>query len=474
MDFTVYNTRSHRKEAFVPLGEGVVRMYNCGPTVYNRQHIGNYRSFLFADTLRRWLEYLGYDVRQVMNITDVGHLLDDADEGEDKIEAQARREKVDPTEIAEGYAELFLEDIRALGFREAMLYPRASDHIAEMLEIVEALIDKGYAYQTGGNVYYDVTRFERYGELSGNKVDDLEAGARVAVNAEKRNPADFALWKSDPKHLMKWASRFGPDGFPGWHIECSAMARKHLGDEIDIHTGGEDNIFPHHECEIAQTEAFTGKTFARYWMHAKFLQVDGGKMAKSLGNVYTLDDVRARGFELRALRFCLIRGHYRQPLNFTWSILDESRAALSKLDDLAHRLRRAARDERESTPADEDALSRTRAKFEEGMSDDLNTPQALAALFEYRSVVEQSAPGRDVATRARAFLEQANGVLGVIELDEAELDAGTRAEIEALVDARTRARANKDWAEADRLREQLSALGIVLEDTPGGVQWKPA
>ncbi len=337
MALQVYNTLTRQKEEFRTLEPGVVRMYNCGPTVYGRAHIGNLRSFLFADTLRRWLEYRGFRVEQVMNITDVGHILADADAGEDKIEAQARKENRDPWAISRAWTELFFQDLAALGFRKARQNPRASEHIPEMLEIIEGLIAKGYAYQTGGDVYFEVAKFPRYGRLSGNKVEELDAGNRIEVREEKRHPADFALWKSDPKHLMKWPSRFGPDGFPGWHIECSAMSRKHLGDQLDIHTGGEDNIFPHHECEIAQTEAFTGRPFASYWMHAKFLQVDGGKMSKSLGNVWSLDDIRARGFQPRQLRFCLIRGHYRAPLNFTWDILKESAAALENLDDLVVR-----------------------------------------------------------------------------------------------------------------------------------------
>ncbi len=476
MTFVVYNTRSHTKEPFETIEDGVVRMYNCGPTVYNRQHIGNFRSFLFADILRRWLEYLGYEVRQVMNITDVGHLLHDADEGEDKIEAQARREETDPKQISEGYTRDFLADLEALGFREAEIYPRATDHIPEMLEIIQALIEKGYAYQVGGNVYYDVSKFERYGELSGNRVEDLEAGARIEVNTEKRHPADFALWKCDPKHLMKWDTVLGADGFPGWHIECSAMARKHLGDQIDIHTGGEDNVFPHHECEIAQSEAFTGKTFASYWMHAKFLQVDGGKMSKSLGNVYTLDDIEERGFSERALRYSLIRGHYRQPLNFTWSILKESESALAKLDDLVVRVQESVEAGGESvadsTSRDREILDAARDKFEAALNDDLAMPQALAALFEFRTAIEKEPLGAEAAADALAFLERVHGVLGVLEFERDELDGGTVAEIEKLVAARTAARDAKDWGGADRIRDQLLEMGITLEDSADGVTWR--
>jgi cysteinyl-tRNA synthetase len=469
--FVVHNTYSKRKEPFVPLEPGVVRMYNCGPTVYGRQHVGNFRAFLFADLLRGWLSYLGFDVRQVMNITDVGHLVDDADDGEDKVQQQAQREGRDPFEISAGYAQAFLDDLAALGARNALHYPRATEHIEEMLEIIDALIEKGHAYRVGDDVYFDVTTFERYGQLSGNRLEDLEGGARVEVREEKRHHADFALWKSDPAHLMKWASQYGEHGFPGWHIECSAMARKHLGDRIDIHTGGEDNVFPHHECEIAQTESFTGQQFASYWMHCKFLQVDGGKMSKSLGNVYTLDDVRERGFDLRVLRFALMRGHYRQPLNFTWKIMEDSRSTLESLAEMvAHLRHRAANPGAVEPAAGGDAVARAIEAFEGGMNDDLNVPIALAALFGLRDATLKSELGADTARAALAFLERVEGVFGFLGLNA---DHGADDdEIEALVRARDAARANKDWAESDRLRDELTARGIVLQDSPNGAVWR--
>jgi len=463
----VYNSLTRRKEPLELPEEGVVRMHNCGPTVYGRQHIGNFRSFLFADLLRRWLEYQGLRVIQVMNITDVGHLTDDADmDGDDKIEAQARREKKDPQKIADSYAEMFLADIAELGVRPPELYPRASDHIPEMLGIIEDLIEKGFAYESGSNVYFDVTKFAAYGRLSGNKVADLEAGARIEVREDKRHPADFALWKSDPHHLMKWPSRFGPDGFPGWHIECSAMALKHLGEQIDIHTGGEDNVFPHHECEIAQSECHTGKPFARYWMHAKFLQVDGGKMAKSLGNIYTLDDVRERGFTVRALRYCLIRGHYRQPLNFTWDILAESAAALEGLDDLVVRLRRAAGDAEPDHGAA--AVEEARGAFEGALGDDLNMPEALGALFGLRQAVVREGLEPRAAAAGLELVLRANEVLGVMDTEEQTIDS----DVEELIEARRRAREDKDWAEADRIRDALLERSITLEDAPEGTLWR--
>ncbi|MEW6073064.1 MAG: cysteine--tRNA ligase [Planctomycetota bacterium] len=465
--FVVYNTYTSAKEVFASREPGVVRMYNCGPTVYGRQHVGNFRAFLFADLLRRWLEHAGYEVRQVMNITDVGHLTDDEhDAGEDKIEVQAGREHRTPFEISAGYADLFFADMRALGVRPALVYPRATAHVPQMLAIVEDLLAKGHAYQVGGDVYFDVSTFPRYGRLSGNRLDALDAGARIEVRAEKRHPADFALWKSDPRRLMKWASRFGPDGFPGWHIECSAMAIEHLGPRLDIHTGGEDNIFPHHECEIAQSECHTGEPFARYWMHTKFLLVDGGKMAKRLGNVYTLDDVAARGFEPRVLRYALIRGHYRQPLDFTWDVMVESRAALEKLDDLVVRLRRAAG---ETLPdANAGPVREARAAFESALNDDLNVPAALAALFTLRHRVLDGELAASGAAAALAFLLRADEVLAVMRTAEEMLDG----EVEARIEARRRARAARDWAEADRLRDDLLARGIVLEDGPEGTTWR--
>ena len=302
-----WNTLTRQKEEFRPQEEGTVRMYHCGPTVYQRPHIGNYRAFLFADLLRRIFDARGYAVTQVMNLTDVGHLTDDADDGEDKLQKQAEKDQVDPWEIVRRVSEAFFIDLDALGVRPAHHYPKATDNIEQMLELIRMLLASGHAYQVGENIYFDVHSFPAYGKLSGNKVEDLEAGARLAVNDEKKHPADFALWKSDPKHLMKWPSEFGEHGFPGWHIECSAMARRYLGDTLDIHTGGEDNVFPHHECEIAQSESALGVPFSGLWMHTKFLQVDGGKMSKSLGNVYSLDDLHERGFEPLDFRFLVMR-----------------------------------------------------------------------------------------------------------------------------------------------------------------------
>ena len=471
MPFQIYSTLTKVKAPFEPIEPGKVRMYNCGPTVYGRAHIGNMRAFVFADLVRRWLEHEGFEVRQIMNITDVGHLVDDADDGEDKLIAQAKKEGRDPWKISAEHAAQFFLDLEALGCSKAAVYPRATDHIEEMLEMIDGLMEKGYAYRAGDNVYFDVSKFELYGRLSGNRVEDLESGSRVEVLEEKRSPVDFALWKSDSQHLMKWDTRYGPDGFPGWHIECSAMARKHLGDRIDIHTGGEDNVFPHHECEIAQSEAFTGEPFSTYWMHSKFLQVDGGKMSKSLGNVYNLDDIVEHGFEVRALRYTLLRGHYRQPLNFTWAVMTDSAKALEKLDDLVQRLRRAV--EGQSAADDPEAgrelLSGARAEFVEAMNDDLNTPRALAALHPMRDHVLAARFGSSVAREVLEFLLEVQGVLGFPSLEqESDLDS----EIDALIQERIEARASRDFARSDEIRDQLLAQGILLEDTAEGTLWR--
>ena len=465
----VHNSLTKRKELFRSLERGRVLMYNCGPTVYGRAHVGNFRAYLFADTLRRWLEDRGYEVRQVMNITDVGHFTDDdEDRGEDKLEAQARRTGRDPWKISEEYTRLFFQDLEALGCRPAAVYPRASDHIPQMLEMIDGLVERGFAYAVDGNVYFDVRRFERYGALSGNRVEDCEAGARIAVNEEKHHPADFALWKSDPRHVMKWESHYGPHGFPGWHIECSAMARAHLGARIDIHTGGEDNIFPHHECEIAQTEAFTGAPFATYWMHTKFLQVDGGKMSKSLGNVYSLDDVREKGFSVRALRYTLLRGHYRQPLNFTWDVMRDSQRALETLDELVQRLHQAQEGAEDRGEAGLELVADVRREFEEAMDDDLHVPRALAAVFRLVGPAREGGLGVRAAVEALEFLGRVHAVLGILELGAVRLDE----EVERAITAREDARKRRDFAEADRIRKALLARGVVLEDTPRGTVWR--
>jgi cysteinyl-tRNA synthetase len=479
VELQLYDTLTRAKRPFRPLEEGKVRMYHCGPTVYQRPHIGNYRAFLFADLLRRWFEANGLEVLQVMNLTDVGHLTDDGDAGEDKLQAEAERIKVDPWEIVSRVSEAFFADLDALGVVPAHHYPRATDHIPEMVEMTEALIAKGHAYRVGDNVYFDVSSFPAYGALSGNRVEDLEAGARLEVNPEKRHPADFALWKSDPHHLMKWDTVFGEHGFPGWHIECSAMARRYLGDRFDIHTGGEDNVFPHHECEIAQSECALGHSFVELWMHTRFLQVDGGKMSKSLGNVYNLDDLRERGFSPWDFRFLVMRGHYRTSLNFTWEVLKGATEARKSLVDLASRLQpEAAGLDALDTPAllaearAGDAVAPVVEEFLGALADDLNASVAVAALFGLRSAVLQPDFPAEQRRAAAALLAAADRILGLFEPAAADAGDGlSDAEVDELVAARTAAKQARDFAAADELRDRLAAAGIVVEDTPQGPSW---
>ena len=475
MELRFYNSYSRQIEDFRPIEPGKVRMYHCGPTVYQRPHIGNYRAFLFADLLRRVFEGYGYEVTQVMNLTDVGHLLNDADEGEDKLEAQARKDKVDPWQIVEMVSKAFFEDLNALGVIPAHHYPRASDHIPEMVAIIEDLIEKGHAYRVGDNVYFDVSTFPRYGQLSGNKVEELEAGARLEINEEKRHPADFALWKSDPQHIMKWQTVFGEHGFPGWHIECSAMAEKYLGKHFDLHTGGEDNVFPHHECEIAQSEAANGQTFVNLWMHTRFLQVDGGKMSKSLGNVYSLDDLAERGYSPWDYRFLVLRGHYRTQVNFTWEILRGAKESRAKLADWRSRLQAAVRGGAVDSPESIEAVSTARAAFDAAIADDLNTPEAVAAIFSLRNeLVQAGDTGTGTAEAAIALLDHADAVLGLFEATADVSDdpnALSDAQVEALIAERAEVRAAKNWGRADEIRDALQAAGIVLEDTASGVHW---
>ena len=476
MPIQFYNTLTNRKEEFVPVEPGKVRMYNCGPTVYMYAHIGNFRSFMLADLLRRYLEYRGFDVEQVMNITDVGHLTSDADEGEDKLEKAARTEEKDPWQIAEFYTKAFFEDSDVLNLKRAKVYPCATEHVADMIETVKTLIANGHAYEVNGCVYYDITSFPEYGKLSGNTLDKLEAGARLEVNPDKRHPHDFSLWVTDPSHLMKWESPWGV-GYPGWHLECSTMSQKYLGETLDIHTGGEDNIFPHHECEIAQSEGSTGKPFVKYWLHARFLQVEGEKMSKSKGNFFTLRDLLEKGLDPTAIRYTLLSSHYRQPLNFTFDAVEASAGAIKRLkefvtnmdaatgDQHSPRLRRASGE----SPEVATLCERVQADFEREMDDDLNIAQALAHLFEFVRAMNRLDVSASDGARAAAVVRRFDTVLGVLpEVKDEVLDA----EVEALIAERQQARADKDFARADAIRDQLTARGIVLKDTPDGVRWE--
>lgn len=467
----VYNTASKKIEEFVPLRKGEVRMYNCGPTVYDYAHIGNFRSFCFADLLKRYLKYLGFRVIQVMNITDVGHMTGDEAEGEeDRLEKRALEVKKDPWKLAEFYTHAFFEDLRSLGLSLADHYPRATEHIPEMIKMCQGLVKNGFAYEVNGSVYFDLERFGGYGALSGNTLKDLVAGKRVEVNPEKKNPFDFALWKRDPGHIMQWDSPWGK-GFPGWHIECSAMSMKYLGETLDIHTGGEDNIFPHHECEIAQSEAFTGKTFVRYWLHVRHLQVEGQKMSKSLGNFYTIRDILSKGFSGIGLRYALISAHYRQPFNFTFQNLEGAERAVERLNIFNQSLR-GIQGKGEDQARILECLEKARSGFEEAMNNDLNTSKALAVLFDFIREINKMKPGKEAAGEIHRAMLRFNEVLGFLQPEgqTSPLDE----EVDRLVRKREEARAAKDFPQADAIRDRLKEMGIILEDTREGIRWRRA
>jgi cysteinyl-tRNA synthetase len=498
LSLRLYNTLTHREEPFETLEPGHVRMYNCGPTVYNHAHIGNMSAYMLADLLRRAFEYAGYRVTQVINITDVGHMtLDDqGGGGEDKLEAAARAQHRTPWDIARTYTQRYFADLDTLNIRAAHYYPRATEFVPEMIRIVETLVAKGLAYVVpGGDVYFEVTRFPDYGKLSGQKLADLDAGARVEVRAEKRHPADFALWKQDPKHVMQWESPWGR-GFPGWHIECSAMSMRYLGESFDVHTGGEDNIFPHHECEIAQSEGATGKPFVRYWLHTRFLQVEGKKMSKSLGNFYTVPDLLAKGYSGREVRYALLSTHYRTQSNFTMDGLESARKNLERIDNLVAKLEELAAAKLTggepagagTTRADLGFIHDAEKRFDEALAADLNLSGALAALFDFIREANKRSLGPIEATTALTWLRDIDRVLGVIFFRPvpAEMPAAPApatgggwlkpeewpADVKALVDAREAARKSKDWKESDRLRGEVAKLGHLVEDTPKGPRVK--
>lgn len=472
MSFHLHDTLLRRKVPLTTAEPGKVRIYNCGPTVYAQAHIGNFRAFMFADVLRRWLELSGYDVTQVMNITDVGHMRDDDPEhGEDKMEAAALKEQLDPWKIAEKYTELFLADVDLLRIQRAHHYPRATDYIPQMIAQIEQLLARGHAYEAGGNVYFDVNSFADYGRLSGNLGDDLIAGARVGVLDEKRDPRDFALWKRDEHHLMQWDSPFGR-GFPGWHIECSAMGQHLLGETLDIHTGGEDNIFPHHECEIAQGQSATGHTFSRHWMHTRFLQVEGRKMSKSLGNLYTVEQLAEMGHAPVAVRFALLRAQYRQVINFTFDGLDEAAGNVRRLRHFGEEMEQRAGGATAGDPPE--WVARCVSRFDESMNDDLNVSGALDGVFSLVNEGHRRHPDGAEAAAALAALQRFDKLLDVLRSDAAtDDDSDQDATIEALVQRRTQARAEKDWAAADSIRDELATLGVEILDGKGDeVSWR--
>jgi cysteinyl-tRNA synthetase len=465
----LFNSYTRELEDFKPLHGKEVTMYNCGPTVYDFAHIGNLRTFLFADILRRTLEHDGYKVKQVMNITDVGHMLGDADVGEDKMEAAAKREKIDPLAVARKYEEQFMSDIKRLNIEPAFKYPRASDHVEEMIKIISVLLEKGFAYKADGDIYFDISKFSKYGALSGNTIEALKAGARVEVNDKKKSPFDFALWISNPNHLLQWEAPWGK-GYPGWHIECSAMSTKYLGESIDIHTGAEDNKFPHHEAEIAQTEGATGKQFVHYWLHAAFLLVDGVKMSKSLGNFYRLDDLLAKGYTPREVRYAFISSHYRDSQNFTIGSLAAAKSALEKIDNVAVRLGERADDQESNFKNDTNVKSIidvAERDFFDAMNDDLNVPRALGVLFifirELNSTLDAGVEGSMKKVALKALKIMVTDTLG-LTIEKAE-DVAIDSELEKLLADRETARIAKDYARADEIRKILKDRGYAIVDS---------
>lgn len=380
----LYNTLTRQKEEFVPINGNQVKMYSCGPTVYNYAHIGNLRTYVFMDILRRTLKYNGYELLNVMNITDVGHLVSDEDEGEDKMVKGAREQKKTPWEIAEYYTDVFMEDIAALNIGRPEIIPKATDHIKEMISFVEGLLEKGYAYETSDGIYFDISKFDGYGKLSRLNLEEQMAGARVEVNDEKRHPADFALWKKAPKeHIMQWESPWGM-GYPGWHIECSAMGRKYLGDRFDIHTGGVDHIPVHHENEIAQSEALLGEPAVNFWLHGEFMMVNNGKMSKSLGNTYTIANIKERGYNPLAFRYMCLNAHYRNKLNFTWDVMQASQVSYDRF------IEGALQHKEETAEIPDDVQTSFLTEFEDAINDDLNIPKALGIAWNMVRYPEKS------------------------------------------------------------------------------------
>lgn len=462
------NTLSGKTEEFAPLKPPEVRMYNCGPTVYDTQHIGNLRAYVFTDTLRRVLEYNGYTVQQVMNITDVGHLTSDADEGEDKMTAGLKREGMAVTlanmqKLGERYTDVFKEDLKQLNIKPPHTFSRASEHIPEQIALLETLEEKGYTYSTSDGVYFDTSRFPDYGKLGDIDIEALKEGARTDVNKEKRNPADFALWKLDEK--LGWDSPWGK-GFPGWHLECSAMSMKYLGKSFDIHTGGIDHIGVHHNNEIAQSEAATGKPFARFWLHNAFLLIEGRKIAKSVGNTVYLYQIADRGYSPLAFRYWLLSAHYRSPMNFTWEALEAAHTALRRL--LSHFVEELGTETGTVNAAAQE-------RFHAAINDDLNTPEAIAVLWEVVKSTDISKADK------RATLLDFNDVLGLglSRADKNMLDiiAGKQKrlsidevpdEIQKLAEKRETARTEQDFETADKLRDELAEAGYTIEDTPEG------
>jgi cysteinyl-tRNA synthetase len=482
MGLKLYNTLSRKTEAFEPLHEGRVGMYVCGPTVYGHAHLGHAKSYVSFDVLVRYLRHLGYSVTYIQNITDVGHLTDDADAGEDKLAVAARKEHKHPMALAEYYAASYFADMDRLQCVRPDISPRATGHVPEQIALAKRLVEKGYAYEVNGSVYFEVAKFPRYGRLSGRSVEEMQAGARVEVAAEKRHPADFALWKkAEPNHIMQWESPWGM-GYPGWHLECSVMSMKYLGETIDIHGGGIENQFPHHECEIAQSEAANGVPFVRYWLHNNMVTVNGQKMGKSLGNFITLKalfsgdhETLSRAYDPLAVRQLILQSHYRSPIDFSDAALTAAQSGYDKITECVKRLRRRI-PQHQGSRVDQNVqqkLAGHKQKFEEAMSNDLNTSVALSVIFDMVRLTdellrEQATTGGTLSEVESLFMRLGRDVLGIV-MDEYPGTYSDKEEVlsdlEILNGIRVIARRNKDYGLADALRDYLGASGIVFHDT---------
>ena len=453
MDIYFYNTLTHSKDKFKPIDKKEVKIYSCGPTVYKDATIGNMRTNIFQDNLRRTLEYNGFKVKQAMNITDVGHLVSDGDEGEDKMIKSAKQEGKTPLEIANYYTKLFFRDLERLNIEIPEIICKATDNIQDMLKVVEELVKKGYAYETSTAIYFDISKLDKYPVLSNLDVENQKAGARVEVDTEKRNPHDFAVWiKAPENHLMKWDSPWGPS-YPGWHIECSVMSQKYLGEVFDIHTGGIDLIPTHHENEIAQSKGMCGKIPAHYWMHGEFLLINGGKMSKSLGNVYLLQDIVDRGYDPLVYKLFCYSIQYRKKLNFTWEGMDSAKTALDRLREAYQKHLNGTED------VPEELISKYEKDFNEAINDDLNMPVAMSVVWEVAKRTEKS-------KKLAELLKKFDRVLG-IKIDEYK-EEEIPEDIKELLTKRAEARKNKDWTESDKLRDLIKEKGYIVKDSKEG------
>ncbi len=460
MDIYLYNTLTRKKEKFVPIDKEEVRIYSCGPTVYKDATIGNMRTNIFQDVLRRVLKYNGYKIKHVMNITDVGHLVSDGDEGEDKMLKSAREEKKTPLEIAEHYTKLFFKDLKDLNIETPEIICKATDHIQEMLEYVKKLVENGYAYETSTAIYFDVSKLDKYPILSNHNVEEQKAGARVDVDLEKRNPYDFALWiKAPENHLMKWESPWGPS-YPGWHIECSAMGKKYLGEQFDIHTGGIDLIPTHHENEIAQSKGACGKIPANYWLHGEYLLINGGKMSKSLGNVYLIKDIKERGYDPVVYKLFCYSANYRNKINFTWEAIESTSKSLERLRK-GYKIHKEGKDE--LNEEDKKNLSNIENGFHEAINDDMNIPLAMSFVW---SAIRYEKKSSKIAELLLKF----DTVLGLEIEKEDKNEIQIPEEILKLVEERNIAREEKNWQESDRIRDLLQEKGYVVKDTKEGTK----